>query len=240
MEILYLSFLVFIASSVGTLTGFGTSTIMVPILTFFLPLPITLLFVGIIHWFGDIWKLMLFSHALKWRLILTFGIPAIAASYLGASLVLSIPETILLRILGIFLVSYTIFSLFKDFSLKTSDSPAVAILGGAFSGFIIGLVGIGGEIRAAFLSAFKLPKDIYLATIGAIAFVTDATRIGAYWLNGVRLPSDLFSSLMILIPVSLLGAIFAKKIVNKISEVLFRRIVLIVLALVGLKLLISP
>jgi len=60
MEILYITLITILAGGVGTLTGFGTSTIMVPILLFFLPLPQTLLLVGIIHWFGDIWK-MFFS-----------------------------------------------------------------------------------------------------------------------------------------------------------------------------------
>jgi hypothetical protein len=45
MEILYITLITILAGGVGTLTGFGTSTIMVPILLFFLPLPQTLFLV---------------------------------------------------------------------------------------------------------------------------------------------------------------------------------------------------
>lgn len=45
IELLVLTLLVFIASAIGTFSGFGTSTIIVPV---------TFLFVGVIHWFGDI------------------------------------------------------------------------------------------------------------------------------------------------------------------------------------------
>lgn len=46
-----------LAGGVGTLSDFGTSTIMVPALVMFYPLPRTLLVVGVIHWFGDVWKM---------------------------------------------------------------------------------------------------------------------------------------------------------------------------------------
>ena len=240
MELLLLAVLTLFASIVGTITGFGTSTVMVPILTFFFPLPLTLLFVGIIHWCGDIWKLLLFSHVIRWKLILLFGIPAIIAGYLGASLVLDIQEAVLLRILGGFLLLYSLVSLFIRFSFKNSDHPGIAIIGGAVSGFIIGIVGVGGEIRAAFLSAFNLPKEVYLATIGAIAFATDITRVGTYLYSGVRLSDFLLFSLIILIPISFMGAKIAQKIVHKISEEHFQKAVLIVLFLIGTKLLIIP
>ncbi|MDD2341139.1 MAG: sulfite exporter TauE/SafE family protein, partial [Methanosarcina sp.] len=59
-EITYIALLTLLASLIGTLAGFGISTIMVPVLLIVLPLPQTLLLVGIIHWFNDIWKLLLF------------------------------------------------------------------------------------------------------------------------------------------------------------------------------------
>ena len=41
--------LTFLAAFAGTVTGFGTSTILVPILSLWYPLPETLLFVGVVH-----------------------------------------------------------------------------------------------------------------------------------------------------------------------------------------------
>ena len=114
MEILLILCVVIIASCVGTMTGFGTSTIMVPVLLFFYPVPQTLLFVGIIHWFGNIWKLILFRKGFQWKLILSFGIPGIAATFLGASLVFSISATILSRILGVFLICYVVYLFVKS------------------------------------------------------------------------------------------------------------------------------
>src|SRR3989304_9474405 len=104
MAIYLLILLTLLAATVGTMTGFGTSTIMVPVLSLFLPIPQTLLFVGILHWFGDIWKMLFFKKGFNLKLILLFGLPGIIASFLAAKLPLTLPETVLQRSLGLFLV----------------------------------------------------------------------------------------------------------------------------------------
>lgn len=98
MEIPFILGIVIVAAGIGTMTGFGTSTIMVPIMLLFYPLPQTLFFVGIIHFFGNVWKLLLFRGGVQWRLILSFGIPGIAATYLGASLLFNVPPIVLSRV----------------------------------------------------------------------------------------------------------------------------------------------
>jgi len=75
MDVALIAALTLVASAVDTMTGFGTSTIMVPVLASFLPLPQVLLLVGIIHRFGDIWKMALFRSGVRWRLIGLFGLP---------------------------------------------------------------------------------------------------------------------------------------------------------------------
>ncbi|KKU47123.1 MAG: hypothetical protein UX67_C0049G0014, partial [Candidatus Woesebacteria bacterium GW2011_GWF2_46_8] len=109
MEIAFISFLTFLAGIVGTITGFGISTIMVPVVLLFLPLPETLLLVGVIHWFGDLWKMYFFKKGVDWELLVFFGIPGIAAAYLGASLVFQLPEQLVSQFLGAILIAYVIF-----------------------------------------------------------------------------------------------------------------------------------
>jgi|GEM_PF-1629972 uncharacterized membrane protein YfcA len=79
MEVIVVFLVVLLGSSIGTLTGFGLSTVMIPVMVLFYPLAEALLFVGIIHWFGDVWKLLLFREGIRWKLILSFGIPGILA-----------------------------------------------------------------------------------------------------------------------------------------------------------------
>lgn len=239
MEIVYITLLTVLAGGVGTLTGFGTSTIMVPVLLFFLPLPQTLLLVGVIHWFGDIWKILLFKKGLNWKLILTFGIAGIAASYLGASMVFSVSEKLLSQILGGFLVAYVLFLFLKP-KFKIPKNTVTAISGGGLSGFFAGIFGVGGAIRGVFLSAFDLPKAVYISTAGAIALFIDSTRIVTYLFNNVTLEPRLLWGFLLFIPASFSGAGAAKKIVDRIPQDKFRMVIAAFLLLAGIKLLILP
>lgn len=239
MEILYITLLTIFASGIGTLTGFGTSTIMVPILLLFLPFPQTLLLVGVIHLFGDIWKIILFRKGFRWKLILMFGIAGIATTYIGANAVFSVSETLLSQILGAFFIIYVIFLFLKP-AFKIPGSSIAAISGGTLSGFFAGLFGVGGAIRGLFLSAFDLPKSVYIATAGAIALFIDTTRITTYVFNGTILEQQFLWGFLLFIPASFLGARVAKKIVDHIPQKQFRMVIAIFLFLIGLKFLLFP
>ena len=238
-EIVYIALLTLLASLIGTLAGFGISTIMVPVLLMFLPLPQTLLLVGIIHWFNDIWKLVLFRKGIRWKLFLAFGLPGILTSFIGSSLSLKIPREILSRALGVFLIAYVLFILFNR-NFKLSQRLSVAVSGGSLTGFFAGIFGIGGEINAVALSAFNLEKAVYVATAGAISFLIDSTRIVTYIRGGVELEPAILSGFLVFIPISLIGAVIGKRGIEKIPQEKFRNFVAIFIFLFGLKLILFP
>jgi len=239
MTLLLILILVFVASAIGTVTGFGLSTVMIPVLVLFYPLPETLLFVGAIHWFNDLWKLLLFREGIRVKLILAFGLPGIGATILGARLIFALPGTVLYRILGVFLIAYVAF-LFVRGAFRVRQSPLTALVGGALSGFFAGVFGIGGAIRALFLSAFDLPKAVFIATAGAIALAIDTPRLAIYFRQGTRIEPLRFWGLLLFIPASFLGARFGKELLDRIPQQHFRKVVAAFLLILGLRLLINP
>ncbi|MGA9189779.1 MAG: sulfite exporter TauE/SafE family protein [Methanosarcina sp.] len=238
-EIIYISLLTLLASIIGTLAGFGISTVMVPLLLIILPLPQTLLLVGIIHWFNDIWKILLFREGIRWKLFLAFGLPGIFTSFLGSSLSLRISREILSRTLGIFLIAYVLFIVFNR-TFKLSQRLSVAVSGGALTGFFAGIFGIGGEINAVALSAFNLEKAVYVTTAGAISFMIDSTRIATYVRGGIGLEPAILAGFLIFIPLSLIGVMIGKRGIEKIPQEKFRNFVAVFIFLFSLKLLLLP
>lgn len=238
-QLFLLSLLTVFASMIGTTSGFGISTIMIPIMGLFYPLHLSLLFVAIIHLFGNIWKVIFFKKGANWKLILLFGIPGIGFSYLGATLSTGSPEELLKRLLGGFLILYVL-TLFLKQSWRIPANDRTCITGGSLSGFFAGIFGVGGAVRGAFLSAFNLPKENYIFTSGMIALFIDISRITKYLTTGTKLPRNLIILLLVLIPLSFLGAFLAKKIINQISQKYFRLVIGGLLGLVALKFLIHP
>ena len=239
MEIFLISLLTLIASFVGTISGFGLSTVMLPVIVLYFPLPIALLFVGIIHAFSDLWKIILFKHAFDKKIILMFGIPGIIASLIGAKIVLTTPQTILLQFFGLILIAYVLIITFNS-RFRLPHTPFYSGLGGVTSGFLAGVFGMGGAARSVFLTAFNFPKDVYIFATGAIGLIIDSGRLFAYYFGGVKLEEQLVYGLIIFIPVSFIGAEIAKKFVDKVPQKLFRNVVALFLFLVGIKLLVFP
>jgi uncharacterized membrane protein YfcA len=234
-----LCMLTFAASGLGTATGFGTSTVMVPVLALFVPVPVTLLFVGLIHLFGDIWKIILFRSGFDWKLVLGFGLSGIAASFIGASLSFQTPGLPLKQIMGGYLLDYTIYLLRKpQWSLPKTNGTAVC--GGLLSGLFAGFFGVGGAVRGAFLTAFNLPKKVYVFTSGLIAFFIDITRVSSYLAGGTLLDASLLYTLFACIPLSFAGALTAKKFLDRLPQKTFRIFIGVFLGLVGLKLVVWP
>lgn len=163
----------------------------------------------------------------------------LATSYVGASVSLGAHEQILLRSLGAFLAGYALFLMFQSkFRIRAGD--AAALSGGAVSGFFAGMFGMGGAIRGAFLSAFDLPKAVYIATSGAIGLLVDSTRIVTYVAGDATLPRELWYGLALFIPLSFLGAQIARKIVGKIPQGTFRTVVAVLLFAIGITLVLFP
>lgn len=239
MEIVYIGLLTLVAAAVGTITGFGTSTIMIPVLVIFLPPVEAIFLVAIIHWFGNIWKIILFRKGIDIKLISLFGITGLVTSYFGASVSLGANEEILLRLLGAFLAGYSMFLIFRS-RFRVSTGTVAALAGGGLSGFFAGMFGIGGAIRSLFLSAFDLPKAVFIATAGAIGLMVDATRIITYFTGGATLPVQLWWGLPVFITISYIGAKIAKKITDKVPQQEFRKLIAAFLFAIGLKLIIAP
>ncbi|MFY9399037.1 MAG: sulfite exporter TauE/SafE family protein [Desulfomonilia bacterium] len=238
VEAALLVLLTLVASTVGTTTGFGISTIMIPVMAVFVPLPVALMFVGIIHLFGDAWNMLLFKGGLRWRLILGFGIPGMAASYAGAALTVAAGDLEVKKILGLFLMAYVIF-LFVNRTWALPGNNITAVAGGLLSGLFAGFFGVGGAVRSAFLTAFDLPKETYVFTSGIIAFFIDIVRIHRYWLSGVDLGGPLAAALVLCVPASLAGAFLGRRFLQGLPQRHFRLFVAGFLFLAGLRLLLS-
>ena len=227
----------FISEVIGAVAGFGSSTIFLPLALFFVDFETALILVAISHLFGNLGRVNFFRHGLDKKIIATFGIPSILFSFLGASIVGTLSQDILKIILGIFLIIISVLFLVKP-SLKVPTNRNMVMTGGGISGLMTGLVGTGGALRATFLTGFNLEKTNYIATAAIIALGTDATRIPLYLSQGF-LMQQYYYYIPILAATAIGGSFVGKKIVGKIDQDIFRKIVLVAIILVSINFIVS-
>lgn len=233
MERYYLFMLLaLLAEIVGTVSGFGSSILFVPLATLFFDFKTVLGITAIFHVFSNISKIFLFREGINKNIALRLGIPAILFVVLGAWLTSFIPVKPMEAIMAVALVGLAIY-LFYNFERPLAQTNANLYAGGAASGFLAGLTGTGGAIRGITLAAFHLPKSIFIATSALIDLGVDSSRAVIYVGNGYFRRSNLVL-IPLLILVSLIGSYLGKLILNYTSEKAFRYIVLVVVMAVSL------
>jgi uncharacterized membrane protein YfcA len=226
-----------IAEIIGTMAGFGSSTIFLPLALLFVDFKTAIILVAIFHLFGNLSRIIFFRQGFEKKIILQFGMPSILFSLLGALMIGILPQPVLKLVLGIFLITTSVSFLIKP-ELKIPANTSTFIAGGSVTGFITALVGTGGALRATLLQGFNIEKIKYIATAATIALATDATRIPVYISQGF-LTEQYFIYIPILFGIAISGSFLGRRIVKRINQELFRKIVLVAIILVSIKFIID-
>ncbi|MDQ4014745.1 MAG: sulfite exporter TauE/SafE family protein [Thermoproteota archaeon] len=226
-----------IAEIVGTMAGFGSSTIFLPLALLFVDFKTAIILVAIFHLFGNLSRIIFFRQGFDKKIILQFGVPGILFSLLGALMIGVLPQPVLKLVLGVFLITTSVSFLIKP-ELTIPANISTFIAGGSVTGFITALVGTGGALRAILLQGFNIEKIKYIATAATIALATDATRIPVYISQGF-LTEQYFIYIPILFGIAILGSFIGRRVVKRINQGLFRKIVLVAIILVSIKFIID-
>lgn len=237
LVIIVITALTFIASFIGLATGFGAGTYMAPLILLGIPYKKALLFVCILHWFHDMWKTGFFIRHINLRLVFYFGAPGLAASYLGALVVIAQQPQDLAQILGAFLIISGLL-LWLNPTFVLPDTKIAACTGGFIAGFLAGIFGMRGAIQSSFLSPFNLSPESYIATIGAISIGIDSIRMFTYWYGGISLSPLLHWALLFCLVASYVGALLGSRFLLAIPREKFRSFVAVSIIIAGVWILI--
>ena len=195
MIALVLCVVALLASALTFLSGFGLGTLLLPAFALFYPIGQAVALTAVVHFLNGLFKLWLVGRHANLRVVLLFGLPALAASFLGAWVLLWLSEfkplvsySLLGRevqvapaklVVGVLLLLFSTAELAPS-ARKMSFAPKYFPLGGVLSGFFGGLAGMQGALRSAFLAKSGLSKEQYVATGAAIAFLIDISRLSVY------------------------------------------------------------
>lgn len=218
--------LAFCSEILGTISGFGSSILFVPVASLFFDFKSVLGITAVFHVFSNLSKIALFRKGIDRNVAMKLGIPAVIFVILGAAITAWLPEKQISLIMNVVLLLLAVYLMINfDKTIEASNRNLYA--GGVASGFIAGIAGTGGAIRGISLAAFHLPKEIFIATSAIIDLGVDFSRAVVYVGNGYFLKEYLML-LPFLILISISGSYAGKLILQRTSEKAFRYIVLMV------------
>ena len=229
--------LALLAEFIGTIGGFGSSLLFVPIASYFFDFHTALGITASFHVLSNLTKIALFKKGFHKNLVIWMGIPAVISVSVGAFLSKYIYTAWLEYALGAFLL-LTAFLFFIKPKNEVEPSKAYAFSGGLLSGFIAGLIGTGGAIRGLVLSAFALETNAFIATSALIDLGIDGSRTAVYLYNGY-IQFDMLYLLLPLLVISFIGTYLGKKVLDKLPQLYFKKLVLLLIMATGVSMLVK-
>lgn len=231
-EALLLAGIAFAGALIFGITGFGSALVTIPLATHFVPLPMALaLFVLVDLACALTVGLENPKNAVRaeWlRLVPTI----LAGTALGVTLLVHLPRAAGTALLGVFVVSYAVYSLARRASAKVIR-PGWGWLAGLCGGITSTLFGAGGPPYAIYLSHRALTKEQFRATMGFATMTSISLRVVAFFLTGSLLDRRVWLSELLMVPAALFGIYLARKMFLRISRDLLLRLVAVLLLASG-------
>ena len=211
MEILLLAFLgALFAAALTVPAGFGLSTMLTPIVLLIMGPHEAVAVVAVVHAAHNAGKFIALRDSVDFSAFRRYGVWLVFGSIAGALLQNRVQQEPLLALIGAFLIILPILTLSESWT-GYRIPEANDRFGGLGSGFMGGLSGHQGALRAMFLTRRLPDKMSYAATASVLALCVDLSRVPVYILSR---PEEIYQHLQltaVLVISALIGVRAGKK-----------------------------
>jgi uncharacterized membrane protein YfcA len=179
---------------------------------------------------------ILYACRTEWREAGRLGpvlLPAVVGVVLGTRILVNVDPATLRAMLGALVLAFVAVSHFRLLPrLGERVTRRVGPLVGVTAGMLQGAAGQSGPVVSIFFFQLELPRAAFLFVINVFFFVVDTTQMLSLASHGLYTPARIAQAVAVgclAIPALLLALRYQRR----VSEHVFRRIVLLVLALTG-------
>src|SRR5687768_1785643 len=221
-----------VAGALAAVTGFGIGSLLTPLLALEVDTRLAVAAVSVPHLVGTALRFWLLQGGVNRRVFWSFGLTSAAGGLAGALLHNWAANRWLELVFGLLLV-FVATSEATGLARRMRFHGSVAWIAGALSGLLGGLVGNQGGIRSAALLGFDLPKQQFIATATAVGLLVDGARMPVYLASQHQEMSAMWPSILIATVGVVTGTILGSRVLQRIPEVWFRRVLAVILAALG-------
>jgi uncharacterized membrane protein YfcA len=222
-----------LSAAIAGITGFGIGSILTPLLALRVGTKLAVAAIAIPHFMATALRFWTLRRQIDKRVLLSFGMMSALGGLVGALLHNQLRGSILTAVFGCLLV-FAGFMGSAGFSEKLRFGKFSAWVAGGLSGIFGGLVGNQGGIRAAAMLSFELSREGFVATSTAIGIIVDVARLPVYLVSEWRDLEGVASLIAVAAIGVMMGTVFGTRLLRRIPEKFFRRLVSASILLLGL------
>jgi uncharacterized protein len=221
-----------LAGGIASIAGFGIGSLLTPLVASQYGMKAAVGAVAIPHLIATalrFWRLR--SHVDR-RVFLGFGLMNAVGSLAGALIHVWVNNPILAIALGILLAfagSVGVLGYADRMRFGRKTAGVAGLLSGAFGG----LVGNQGGIRSAAMLGLGIQGPAFVATATAIGIAVDAVRLPVYFATESERILSARPAIVAAVIGVVLGTMAGERVLRRVPEPLFRRIVSVILLAVG-------
>jgi uncharacterized membrane protein YfcA len=224
------------AASVSGAAGFGGALLLLPLLTHFLGPEAAVPVLTVAQLLGNLSRAGFGFREVRWRPTLAFSAGAIPATVLGARLFVELPSSIVMRLIGFFLILVIVL---RHTTLGKRPVPEQLLPpAGGVVGFLSAVVGSAGPLGAAVFLSLQLPAVAYVASEAVTAFLIHLTKSAVYSRYEFLTWSSLGQGLL-LGSAMVLGSWTGRRFIERVPEKWFGRLVEALLLLAAISLIVG-
>jgi uncharacterized membrane protein YfcA len=218
--------------AIAAVSATGIGSILTPLVAWKYDMRTAVAVVAIPHAAAMVLRLVRLRREIDVRVLVGFGLMN-AGGALGGALVQSFADTHLLSlILGVVLVSVGGVGV-SGWMEHARLNRGAAWTAGALSGAFGGLVGSQGPMRSAAMLGLGIRKEVFVATATAIGLAVDCARLPVYIAtqgSHMRAAWPVIVSATVAV---LVGTLAGERVLRRIPETVFRRLVSAIIAAIG-------
>jgi uncharacterized membrane protein YfcA len=222
-----------VAGAIASISGFGIGSVLTPVLSTQFDVRLAIALVSLPHLAGTFVRFLLVRTHIDRDVLVGFGAASAIGGLVGATLQAIVQSSALAIIFGLLLVFAGLGSLTGFAQRMRFSGRRSALVGGALSGLLGGLVGNQGGIRAAALLGFDVQRQAFVATATAVALIVDGARIPVYLATQGADLARQWPLVALLAIGAVVGTLLGGRTLRRMSEAVFRRVVGLLLLMLG-------
>lgn len=233
MSTLFIQAIMFVASLLLGVTGFGNAMIAMPLLLFLIEPSLAIPMMKTISLFSQLAIQFMGRFPIDWRLLWILAIPAGIGTFVGAALLKASNPALLTDLVAFVIIGFAVATLLGFQGLDFVSRPLAALVG-FIAGILGGAITLSGPPVVLFVSqAHAKEKDFFRGTLLAFFTVEILASLVSYVILGILTREHLILTAQVL-PVTFLGLWVGYRIFSRFSNERFRKVVLGTLVILSL------
>ena len=227
-------FIIFLGCFTQSLTGFGVALVTMALLPSLIGLQIATPLVALVGIVLEVMMLVRYRESIKFKSILGLVISALIAIPAGVIYFSRLDENIALFLLGSIITVYALYALI-GFRLPVLEHPAWAWVFGFVGGLLGGAYNTSGPPAVVYGNCRKWSPQEFKSNLAGYFLVGSLMVVATHWLSG-NFTANVWFNFWVTLPALILGFLLGQSMDKWLNPETFRRIVLVMLAILGVRL----